>query len=228
VNAQLLSFDGVNLSSNRLLRPFVQNLPEEFVKRHYFRHCMWFVLLTGLTFVPIVCNAQVKDNDTTRRELRNFDSYLDKHQDVRADLEKNPNLINDPAYLNKHPHLKQFLEHHPNTREELRENPRAFMQRENGFEKREDRAADQKSDITKSELRNWDEYLDKHPDVQRDLNKNPNLINDPAYVNKHPHLKDFLEDHPNTREELKENPKAFMHREKTYEKTEHQQQHHRK
>ena len=171
-------------------------------------------LLLGM-FAPSVARAQAKDNDITKSELRNFDGYLDKHQDVRADLERNPKLIDDPAYLSKHPHLKAFLEQHPNTREELRENPNFFMHRENAFEKNED-----KNDATKSELRNWDEYLDKHPDVQRDLAKNPNLIDDPAYLNKHPHLKDFLEDHPNTRKELKENPKAFMHREQRYEKAE--------
>ena len=198
------------------------------MKRQYLRHWMWFVLVAALTCLPIPGNAQVKDNDTTRSELRNFDSYLDKHQDVRADLEKNPNLINDPAYVNRHPHLKAFLEHHPNTREELKENPSAFMHRENAFEKSEGGEARRGSDITQAELRNWDDYLDKHKDVQRDLSKNPNLINDPAYVNKHPHLKDFLEDHPNTREELKENPKAFMNREKRYEKAEDRREHKRK
>jgi hypothetical protein len=62
--------------------------------------------------------------------------------------------------------------------------------------------------------------LDKHPDVQRDLSKNPKLMDDPAYLNKHPHLKEFLEKHPNTREQLAENPQAFTHRENRYEKGE--------
>jgi hypothetical protein len=51
------------------------------------------------------------------------------------------------------------------------------------------------------------------------------LVNDPAYLNKHPHLKDFLEDHPNTREELKKNPKAFMNRERRFEKGENKHKH---
>jgi len=89
--------------------------------------------------MPALGHAQAKDKDITKSEVRNFDAYLDKHQDVRADLEKNPKLIDDPAYLDKHPHLKVFLEHHPNTREELRENPQAFMHRENRYEKTEDK-----------------------------------------------------------------------------------------
>jgi len=76
--------------------------------------------------------------------VRNFDAYLDKHPDVRADLERNPKLIDDTAYVNKHPHLKEFLEHHPNTREELRENPQAFMHRENRYEKTEDKKSKNK------------------------------------------------------------------------------------
>jgi phage-related protein len=182
---------------------------------------MW-LLFSALALAPMTAYAQANNHKPiTQSEVKNFDAYLDQHQDVRADLAKNPKLIDDPGYLNKHAHLKTFLEHHPNTRQELRENPGAFMQRENGYERNEDRsAAAGNNDITQSELRNWDEYLDKHSDVQKDLSKNPNLIDDPAYLNKHPHLKTFLEHHPNTRQELKENPKAVMNREHRYEKAE--------
>lgn len=182
----------------------------------YLQVCL--LTLALCVFLPCLANAQA--HDITRGELSSFDAYLDKHHDVRADLSRNPNLINDPAYLGKHPHLREFLEQHPNVREELKENPSAFMQRENSFEKNEGAAGPPKSDITQSELRNWDDYLDKHKDVQADLSKNPTLVNDPAYLSRHPHLKDFLEDHPNTREELKENPRAFMNRERKYEKNE--------
>jgi|SRR5437660_4543639 len=191
------------------------------MKRQYL--CFSTCLLAGALAlgIPGVAFAQQRgDKDITQSELRNFDAYLDQHPDVRSDLAKDPTLIDNPAYLNKHPHLKEFLEQHPNTRRELKENPRAFMQREKGFEKGEAGEASHKTDITQSELRNWDEYLDRHSDVRADLSKNPNLIDDPKYLNDHPHLKEFLEKHPNTREELKENPKLFMNRERQYEKTE--------
>ena len=191
------------------------------MKRQYL--CFSTCLLAGALAlgIPGVAFAQQRgDKDITQSELRNFDAYLDQHPDVRSDLAKDPTLIDNPAYLNKLPHLKEFLEQHPNTRRELKENPRAFMQREKGFEKGEAGEASHKTDITQSELRNWDEYLDRHSDVRADLSKNPNLIDDPKYLNDHPHLKEFLEKHPNTREELKENPKLFMNRERQYEKTE--------
>lgn len=174
-----------------------------------------FLCLLAMLAVAPLTHAQAKDNDVTKSELKNFDSYLDKHEDTRAQLEQNPKLIDDPAYLNKHPHLKEFLEHHPHTREELRENPNFFMHRENAYERNSE-----SKDITKSELKNWDDYVDKHPDVQRDLAKNPKLIDDPAYLSKHPHLEKYLEKHPNTREELAENPQMFLNRERRYEKAE--------
>ena len=176
-------------------------------------------LLVAL-FVSANLHAQAKHDDITRNELSSFDAYLDKHHDVRDDLNRNPNLINDQSYLAKHPHLREFLEQHPNVREELKENPSAFVHRENSFEKTEGAGGQPRSDITQSELRNWDEYIDKHKDVQADLSKNPNLIDDPKYLSSHPHLREFLEKHPNTREELKENPQKFLNREKQYEKNE--------
>ena len=57
---------------------------------------------------------------------------------MRADLTKNPSLIDDPSYLNNHPHLKEFLEQHPNTRAQLKQHPKMFMNREQRYEKSED------------------------------------------------------------------------------------------
>ena len=154
----------------------------------------------------------------TNSEVRNFDQYLDKHQDVRNDLTKNPSLVDDANYLAKHPHLKAFLEQHPNTRQQLKANPGAFLKSENAYEKNENMGVG--GGVTASELRNWDAYIDKHPDVKADLSKNPHLIGDPNYVAKHPHLKAFLEEHPNTRAQIEAHPAEFLNREKMYEKSE--------
>jgi len=178
----------------------------------------WMLAIAMMLGVSAIAFAQQPaDKDATRSEMRNFDQYLDQHKDVRADLTKNPNLINDPSYIAKHPHLKAFLEQHPNTRQELKENPSAFMKSEGAYEKSENQG---QSGISQSELRNWDSYLDQHKDVRADLSKNPNLVDDPSYLAKHPHLKAFLEEHPNTRQQLKAHPEQFMNREKSYESTE--------
>jgi hypothetical protein len=58
------------------------------------------------------------------------------------------------------------LDHYPNTREELKENPAAFVRRENACEKHEGEPTRRRSDIPESELRKWDNYSDKHCDVE--------------------------------------------------------------
>ncbi len=73
------------------------------------------------------------------------------------------------------------------------------------------------NDTTRGELASFDQFLDNHPKVGRELSRNPRLIDNTAYLSKHPGLKDYLEDHPRVREEVKENPSAFMSRERRFE-----------
>jgi hypothetical protein len=75
-------------------------------------------------------------------------------------------------------------------------------------------------DTNKREIKLFDSFLDSHPEVAKDLEKDPNRVNDPGFVSNHKELQRFLEDHPKVREELKENPSAFMNREKKNEKSE--------
>ncbi len=173
------------------------------------------LLLIAVSGTPAL--AQNPNPDITRTELRNLDRFLDSHPEIARDLRQNPRLIDDRAYVNAHPQLREFLEHHPNTREELRETPNYFMARERAFDRRE---GDRDNDITRTEVRNFDEYLDKHPNQARDIRNNPRLVDDPQYLAKHPELKEWLDHHPNTREELRETPKAFMARARGFEKKE--------
>ncbi len=159
--------------------------------------------------------AQNPNPDITRTELRNFDGFLDSHPDISRDLRQDPRLIDDKAYVNGHPQLREFLVHHPNTREELRETPNYFMARERAFDGRES-----DNDITRTEVRNFDEYLDRHPNQAREIKNNPRLVDDPQFLTKHPELKEWLDHHPNTRRELREHPNAFMARERGFEKKE--------
>lgn len=78
------------------------------------------------------------------------------------------------------------------------------------------RAADK--DTMQRELEHYDRYLDSHPAVARDLRRDPNLVNDPEFLHKHPGLQKFLAGHPGVRDELKEHPSNFMHKEARLEK----------
>src|SRR5262249_10961361 len=108
--------------------------------------------------------------------------------------------------------LQQFLSTHPGVREEIRENPRVFMNRERQFDK-------SGRDITRQELQNFDNFLDTHPNIEQDLKKNPKLLNDSNYLSAHPELKQFLDTHPGVRAEASENPRIFMNREQQFDRS---------
>ncbi len=74
------------------------------------------------------------------------------------------------------------------------------------------------NDINRTELTRFDNFLDDHPAVGKELRQNPALVNDPNYVAAHPELKEFLGNHPGVREEIRENPSQFMNRETRFER----------
>jgi len=88
-----------------------------------------------------------------------------------------------------------------------------------GKDQGRDRDNDQNS-ILRGQLASFDNYLDGHPEVAQDLRKDPSLIDNQEYLEKHPALRDYLQQHPEVREEVKQNPNAFMHREERYDRRE--------
>src|SRR2546427_12569782 len=75
-------------------------------------------------------------------------------------------------------------------------------------------------DITRQELANFDRFLDTHPEIAKQLQANPSLINNPEWVENHPDLRAFLASHPGVREEIQETPRFFMERERRFENSE--------
>jgi hypothetical protein len=72
-------------------------------------------------------------------------------------------------------------------------------------------------DITRGEVANFDQYLDSHPKVARELVRDPRLVNNPQFLANHPGLQSFLAGHPGVREEIHESPGQFMYREGKFE-----------
>jgi len=68
-------------------------------------------------------------------QVRNFDEFLDRHPGVSAELQRHPELANDPYWLARHPELRDYLRDHRLVRDELHQNPRAFMADERRFER---------------------------------------------------------------------------------------------
>lgn len=77
----------------------------------------------------------------------------------------------------------------------------------------------ERKEMTK-DVKEFDKFLDSHPQIDKELQQDPQKVNDAAWVSQHAELEKWLNDHPSVREELKENPARFMKREKQYDKNE--------
>jgi len=68
--------------------------------------------------------------------------------------------------------------------------------------------------------RDFNSYLDAHPDEAQELNKNPGLVHNPKYLSNHPDLDAYLKENPKVASEYEHHPYHFMHRERRYERSE--------
>ena len=70
--------------------------------------------------------------NASRRQiaLHNFHQFLASHPNVKADLQKDPNLARNGHYMTQHPGFSQFLQGHPVVRQYLAQNPKSFLQSE--------------------------------------------------------------------------------------------------
>ena len=157
------------------------------------------------------------NSDITRQELARFDQFLDNHQEIAQQLRRDPSLVNDQNYVQGHPELRTFLQDHPGVREEIKENPNYFMRQENRYDRREDARDDNNR---RQELARFDQFLDGHREVSEQLRRDPSLVKNQQFVESHPALQSFLQEHPRVREDLTQNPDAFMRQEERYDRRE--------
>jgi hypothetical protein len=161
-------------------------------------------------------NPRNPNPDLTHGELANFDGFLDSHPEISHQLDANPSLINDQNYLKANPDLETYLTQHPQVREELTETPNYFMNRENRLDAGDNgRLAPNQNNATAQEQDRMDQYLADHKDVDRDLRKNPRLIDDSGYLKHHRDLDEFLRANPDVRVLVISNPNYFQDRDQT-------------
>jgi hypothetical protein len=104
---------------------------------------MGVLLLTpvkGMAQAPAVPPTpdQVEDG---READRNLGEFLGQHPELREQLNKNPNLINNPKFVAEHPELQEYMEHHPKIAAHWKEHPTAVMGRVRHFAERHDTIA---------------------------------------------------------------------------------------
>jgi hypothetical protein len=167
------------------------------------------------------------DDSENRRELSNFDRFLDSHPETAQQLRRDPSLIDNTQYMKDHPELQTYLQDHPAVRQQIKDNPDAFMRAEDRYDRAEDsrshdldRNEDGARDRERSELASFTEFLDNHRETGEQLRRNPSLADNQQFLKDHPALQSYLQDHPAVREQLRQDPNAFMQREARYDRRE--------
>jgi hypothetical protein len=173
-------------------------------------------LFAGAQTVPPPNNTQQDDRpaqshdadhpDATRAELANFNRFLDSHPEIAEQLRRHPELVDDQRFVRDHPALQDYLENHHELATQLKADPNALMRDEHRYDRTDDRGAG----INRPELMRFNQFLDSHPEVADPIRRDPSRVDDPNFVMNHPALQAYLQDHPEARNELRENPNAFM------------------
>jgi dsDNA-binding SOS-regulon protein len=148
-----------------------------------------------------ISHQPVRDRDTTRGELASFDQFLDKHREIAEELRRDPGLVNNQQFLADHPALQTYLAAHKNVREEIDENPQAFMHQEARFDRQED---------MDRERAGFGEFLRSHSAISEQLSKNPSLVKNQEFMATHPELQEYLKAHPAAQTQLTQNPEIFI------------------
>lgn len=155
-------------------------------------------------------NEDNRDRDRNRQELANFDHFLDGHREIADQVRRNPSLVNDRDFVRNHPALQTYLQEHPAVSQSLRDNPNAFMQAENRYDRNEDNRG---GDRDRQEFANFDRFLDSHREIGDQVRRNPSLVDDHNFVSSHPALQTYLQEHPQLRDQLRQDPNAFRQQE---------------
>ncbi len=193
------------------------------MKQSHFHLKTWLAVsaLAGFLCLGAPVNAQsasaqntpaLQGDDATRQELANFNQFLDSHPELGGQLRKDPSLVNNADFVQQHPSLQSYLQDHPAVRQQIKDDPNAFMREESRYDHRED----DRDRINREELARFDQFLDTHRETAEQLRKDPSLVDNQEFVKNHPALQSYLGEHPEVREQLKSNPNAFMHAEDRY------------
>jgi hypothetical protein len=148
-----------------------------------------------------------RGRDINHEELANFDRFLESHRETAEQLRKDPSLVDNGEFVKNHPALQTYLQDHPGVREELKQDPNAFMQEEARYYHPNETDRDMDRDDVH---RHFGEFLGGHPEISRQLAKDPSLVSKQEYLENHPELREYLNGHPEVRQELMANPQAFV------------------
>jgi hypothetical protein len=149
-------------------------------------------------------NRYAQDDDATRQQLADFDRFLDSHPEIAEQVRKDPSLLDNRAFVNAHPTLQTYLQDHQGIRDEVRQNPDAFMHQEDRFDRTEDvRDRD-------AMRREFDQFLGTHQEIAEQVRRDPSLLDNRDFVDRHPELQSYLQQRPEMRDAIRQDPGSFV------------------
>ena len=150
-----------------------------------------------------------QNRDADRRDVANFNQFLDSHREVAEQVRRDPSLLDNRMFVQNHPALQTYLQDNPGVRDQLRQNPDTFMRQEDAYN-RDLNMRDRDHDPMHDHMADFRGFLHNHSDIQRDLWRDPSVVKDHAYVQNHAELDAYLNAHPDVRAELMSNPQGFV------------------
>jgi hypothetical protein len=153
-------------------------------------------MLGGITFAqtgetapaPAPTPLLPESRPAVGRALREFDRFLDHHPLLEDRLRLDLQLAANKAFLEQNPELSDFLRANPNVAEGLKTYPRYFLNRA--------LMRQASAPVSFRELAPFKDLFPEQPKLEQELAENPELIRDPAFLESHAALRDFLVQHP--------------------------------
>jgi hypothetical protein len=139
--------------------------------------------------------------------VANFDRFLNGHREIAEQVRKDPSLLDNRSFVQNHPPLQAYLQDNPGVRDQVRQDPNAFMRQEDAYG-RDSNTSDR--DPMHDHMAAFGGFLHSHSDIRNDLSKNPSVVKNHEYVQNHPELDAYLNAHPGVRTDLMANPENFV------------------
>jgi hypothetical protein len=92
-------------------------------------------------------------------------------------------------------------------RQELNQNPSAFMQQESRYESRENGMG--RSGMNREQY-SFGQFLGTHSGISEELSKNPSLLKNREYMSSHPELQAYVKAHPDAQSMMAKDPDSFL------------------
>jgi hypothetical protein len=175
--------------------------------------------LSVMIGAPAACAAQSRnwDDAAIRREMRDFQQFLNDHPWIANKLRQNPSLANNEDFLGGNPELPRFLNAHPYVQQGVRADAKDFMRRQQDFETSPTEPPQGRWDTpgnpeAREQMRDFRNFLGDHRRAAQQLQDDPSLANSQDFLDAHPALRLFLNGHPYVRRAFQADAAGVMRR----------------